>query len=363
MRYRLDELGSRLLDGWRWWLGQLWTLVPAKIQDALKTEEPVIAIDVEEREVIVRRFADNGDLEIARIPREGFDAATLHRVLAPHLVPHWSMRDLFALRLPDGAALRRPLQLPAAARGNLRDILRFELDRQSPIAADHVYYDYRIVGRDRTTNQLDVMLRIARRETVDSALAICKAAGIGVAIIAFTGDAQPADGGNFPVDPPAARWMRMRRRLVPALAALVVILIASVVAGIYLRNQMAADDLDARVDQMRSEAQVIEQLHRDIDGAKTRAAFLARQKHSLMIVKVLDEVTKTLPDGSWLDEFEFNKDEVRIHGMSNAAASLIAQFDGSALFSDAEFRSPLMQGPNAGTERFDMSFKIRGGAL
>jgi hypothetical protein len=51
---------------------------------------------------------------------------------------------------------------------------------------------------------------------------------------------------------------------------------------------------------------------------------------------------------------------VRIRGLSNSAAALIALFDTSPMFADAQFRAPLMQGPRAGLERFDMSFQLRG---
>ena len=53
---------------------------------------------------------------------------------------------------------------------------------------------------------------------------------------------------------------------------------------------------------------------------------------------------------------------MRLHGFSAEAASLIALFDASPYFADAEMRSPLMQGPDPGLQRFDISVKLRKGA-
>lgn len=362
IRDRWDEFQSRLLAGWRWWLGEILAMVPENFHKALASGDCVIAMDVDDREVVIRRFDDDGAREIARMPRAQFDAAALRRAVEPYLAEPWMLRDFFVLRVPDALALNRTLRLPGKGR-NLDDILRHELDRQSPIDRSQVYYDFRVLKRDRQANQIEVFLRIARRDAIDAACAVCRAAGIELAAIGFMADETPADGGIFPVDPNASLWLRVRRRLVPGLAVLVAVLAIGALTGAYLRNQAAADALADRVEQVRGQAQIIEHLHRGIDGALGRSAFLARQKQNLMLVRLLSEVTRVLPNGSWIFDFECRDGEIRISGFSDSASSLIALFDASPLFGDAQFRAPLMQGSNAGQERFDMSFKIRKGAM
>jgi general secretion pathway protein L len=106
---------------------------------------------------------------------------------------------------------------------------------------------------------------------------------------------------------------------------------------------------------------VVESLQDEINKANLGMAFLAQQKQSPLLVKILAEVTKILPDNTWLVEFELHGREVRIRGYSAAASSLIALFDNSRLFTNAQFRAPSMQGQN-GAERFDLSFEVKGGA-
>ncbi len=79
----------------------------------------------------------------------GIEAGSLERgrdPLAPVLglrlsdLPRW-------LLLPAGSSLRRRLPLPAAAVERLRDVVGFEIERQTPFAADAVAFDARVLAR------------------------------------------------------------------------------------------------------------------------------------------------------------------------------------------------------------------------
>jgi len=114
-----------------------------------------------------------------------------------------------------------------------------------------------------------------------------------------------------------------------------------------------------RVAAAQEKAQIVERIQRQIATSERRAKLIAHQKQNPATVQVLAEVTRVLPQSAWIYEFEMSGNEVRIHGFAHDAASLIAAFDASQLFGDAQFRSPLMQGLSAGVERFDMSFRVR----
>jgi Tfp pilus assembly protein PilN len=151
----------------------------------------------------------------------------------------------------------------------------------------------------------------------------------------------------------------LRPKIVPALVGLVLTFIFILIACIYLRGEMIASDLSSRIDQARERALTVERLQHNLDAANRQASFLALQKRNPAAVAVLASLSRLLPADAWLYEFEMNGDEVRIHGFSASAASLIALLDSSSSFADAEFRSPLMQGPSAALQRFDIAFKLR----
>ena len=348
--------------GWQRWRGEIAALIPVGLRNALTSGGAVVAIDLEDDAVILRRFADGEVAEIAHLPSAAFDAAHLRAALSPYLVRPWFLRDSFALRLPDATALQRNLSLPLAARRNIASLLDIELERQSPVDRDEIYHDYRILGTDRAAGRIDIVWRMVRRRSVAPALEICRQAGVDLAVIAFTGDEAPSDGGNFPVAPRAALLLRLRHWLVRGLLLLILALLIAITAGAYARNQQALDDFSARVDQARIAARASLRLQHELDAARQRTALLLREKQGLTVTRLLAETTRLLPSGSWITGFSYQDGEVRLQGFSNAASSLIALFDASPLFASAEFRAPLTQGQSPGQEQFDLALKIRKGA-
>ena len=348
---------ERLLAGWSWWLAELASFVPAHLREAFDGANDAILIDARDDELLVVRREGAFETVIARVPRDEFASRTLRLSTSrAEGLAAW-FADPVIVQLPAEEALSRSLRLPRAARRDLDGILRHEVVRQSPIEAQNIYYDYRVGGID--ADGLDVSLRIIRREPVDACIELCRGAGIALSAIEFAGDLTHADGGTFPADPTAARHLRLRPHIVPALLGLVALLTVGLIASIYLRGESVAADLDARVEVARTRAVVVERLQDKLDAASRQAVFLAQQKANPAAVAVLAAVARLLPDNAWLYEFELNDDEVRLHGFSVQAASLIALFDSSPFFGDAQLRSPLMQGPRPELQRFDISFRLR----
>ncbi|HEX4303128.1 MAG TPA: PilN domain-containing protein [Rhizomicrobium sp.] len=356
----MRDLLERVLAFWRWWLGELASLVPPGLRTAFSGGNDAILIEVQDSEFLIARRAGAFETVIARVPRDEYAGRTLRLSTAEKSGLAAWFADPVILQMPVSDALGRALRLPRAARRDLDGILRHEVVRQSPIAAPDIYYDYRVAGSD--ADALDVDLRIVRREPVDACIALCHGAGIALSAIEFTGDGAHADGGTFPADPHAARRLRWQPHVVPLLFGLILLLGAGLVMSLYLRGAAVAADLDARVDAARDKAMVVERLQQQLDAANRQATFLAKQKTNPAAVAVLASVARLLPDNAWLYEFERNGDEVRLHGFSAQAASLIALFDASPFFGEAQMRSPLMQGPTNALQRFDISFKLRRGA-
>ncbi|MBL6940380.1 MAG: PilN domain-containing protein [Alphaproteobacteria bacterium] len=350
---RPDAWIEWIVDGWRWWTGELAAVLPKRVRDALATGDDAILVTAHDNELVVSRRTGLRELFVARIPRDAAAARAL-RLSVPQ---RGFLADPVILHLPPSQALSRVLTLPGAARRNLDGILKYEIARHSPVGTDEIYYEYRILGRE--ADSMTVGLRIAHRDAVNPTVEFFRDAGIPLARITFADDAKPAAGGTFPADAAATRQLRLRSRLVPALAGLVLALAFGVVGAVYLRGQAVADDLTDRVAAARPRAAVVEQLQRQLDAAYRQAAFLTQQKRDVTSAAILAAVARTLPDDAWIYEFELNGDEVRVHGFSSSAASLIALFDSSKLFHDAEMRAPLMQGPTNATQRFDIAFRVR----
>jgi len=58
-------------------------------------------------------------------------------------------------------------------------------------------------------------------------------------------------------------------------------------------------------------------------------------------LQILEELTRLLPDGTWVQDLQLGQEVVEITGYSNRAAELIQPLENSPYFSQVEFTSPI----------------------
>jgi general secretion pathway protein L len=264
------------------------------------------------------------------------------------------------LELPSSGVLRPTVRLPNASPRVLREALTYELEKLSPIPPDQVCFDFRILSRDREANTAEVELRIIRREIVDGALRQCRAGDIAIESIRFEGDPRPADAQAFPVDRVAMLRGVWRRHSLALLGAMAAVLLIAALLALYQRGAATLDALSEEMVMEGARASRVEQLQHRIDQAGTQLAFLSRQKQQPLFAAVLADVAHTLPEGSWIGELAMSGNKIRLSGYSRSASDLIALFDRSGRFVNAQFSAPVTQSATPGVERFDLTFEVAG---
>ena len=75
-------------------------------------------------------------------------------------------------------------------------------------------------------------------------------------------------------------------------------------------------------------------------------------------VGLLETLSATLPDGSWLNGLTLEANQVVLDGRSSDAARLVGLLGGTPPFATAAFAAPVMRDPNTGTERFRLSLEL-----
>jgi general secretion pathway protein L len=262
------------------------------------------------------------------------------------------------IQLPGEEVLRRRFELPAARRSTLARAVPFELERLSPIEPDRLYYDFVVLQSAKTKKQADLEIRIVKRSTVDSAIALAREAGLRVGVIRFSGDAREANWRSFPVD--RAAWLKLKWRQwnVLALAGAAIVLAMAVILAAYLRGAAAADELSSELDAASNRAAVVHRLAHQINDVRAQIEFPLAEKRAPFLLRILSEVTRELPDGTWLTEFELDGGKVHIQGFSKSASDVVGDIDRSPLFANAQFMSSLQSAQN-GNERFDLSFDVK----
>lgn len=272
-------------------------------------------------------------------------------------------RDLL---LPESRVLRKEVILPMAAEANLRQALAFEMDRQTPFRVDDVFYDYRVLQREREAAQLRIELLVTLKQPLLREIELLTAlgmapTGVDVANIDADGNGAPAGLNLLPPDL-RQRMVNRRSQANFILAGAAVILIALVMAqSIWLRQHQLNEVRDA-IDEVREEALQVQEIRNEIKDASEAAGFMqTRRSSSPPTVIVLTEVTRLLPDDTYLDRLLISQDSVQMQGKSQNAQRLIELVNQSPLFSDASFRGPTRLDTRTQKEIFDVTAKLVSG--
>jgi general secretion pathway protein L len=344
---------DRTLAAWRWWVEGLRGLVPHRLHRFVAPAHPlvILAFDRDGAEVLRSAwpaYVSRGRLALHE--RAGERPSVLVKALG-RLKP-----GRIELRLPARQILRQRLVLPLAPPRRLASVLRYELERQTPFTPDLVYFDARIVERDRTARMMVAEVVLAKRSVADEALGCATGWGLAPGRLGFQGE----DGWALDfrperaVAPPGLRPYRLSAALGAAAFGL-----AAAAALVHIeRRQDYAVALAAELASSRVAADETKALEKALIDGQGRLAFLARRRQETKILALLEELAERVPDDSWLTQFELIGQELRLQGFSAAAATLPQLFAASSLVDKARFPTPPVK-TGAETERFSLSAELR----
>jgi len=340
-----------------WWLGELKLAMPAswqqKLQHAMRRvtlsldgETLAVGVDESRRLSVLQRLPLSRDASLQQ--QEIDDLLERNELLeAPRF-----------LLLDSDSALIKELKLPLAAEPNLGQVLSFEMDRQTPFKAAGVYYDWKVLERDGAAGQLRLELFVVPRQAAERGMRLLGDRGIALAGI----DVREGDrtlGLNLLPAEQRVRTVNPRARLNFALAGACVALLALVMAeSLYLREHQV-NGLEAAIAEVQGEAREVAQIRKQIEDASAAAGFLAsRRAESPLAIEVLADVTRLLPDDTYLDRLVIGSTNVQMQGKSQNAQQLIEKVNESEMLDDAAFRGSTRLDARSGLEIFEVNAQI-----
>ncbi len=378
---RLRGFGRRSgLTGFaQWWFAELAPLVPRATRAAARRRRMRPALMFEtDAATLWQPVAQAGEISMqptARIPLgpDAGSAAAAGRAALDSLERRVYGGAAGAARiviaLPARQTLRRVLTLPAALEENLRQALGYDLDRHTPFKADELYFDAVVVGRDAARGEISVDLAAARRGVVDQALQQAESWGADVvAIVPDAPDALAVSRLNLLPEsrrPGAEGWRRWQLWL----SVFVLAAVGSVALALPLwqkRGYVIA--LNRVANDARTQAAVSEGLRAELDRLTGDYNFALERKFAYpSALQVLDEITKLLPDDTWLTQMEVKtmargkeiQRELLLRGESGNAGRLIGLFEESKVFTQAAPRSPTTKFQPGPGEIFDLAAQLR----
>lgn len=84
------------------------------------------------------------------------------------------------------------------------------------------------------------------------------------------------------------------------------------------------------------------------------------KRQAVPVTRVWDELTRVVPDGSWVTDLTVKESRVTFSGFSPSAAGLIPQIEASPLFADPTFAGPVSKSPDNQGERFTIDMRLEG---
>lgn len=259
--------------------------------------------------------------------------------------------------VPARECLVRELTVPGAALARMDDVLRFDIEANLPFRCrdlHHGWYLKESCGAGDANVIVHVMIK---KELLAPLIDTVTQARLPLREIAVAG----ADGQLLPVnllersERRRAGAVRASTTLLAATAALAVILsLAAFVLTIINLNQ----GLAAAEEALQANAREAKAVRQGATAAEQTTAQLRqvrlRKRDAVSLVAIWEEVSRILPDGTWLTELKIDDGKVRIDGQSANASELIGALAQSKLFSNVAFASPVTRDQQRGFERFQI---------
>jgi general secretion pathway protein L len=355
-RVRRAWRGSPLPGFFAWWRGELGFLLPASWRALFAGGAQWHLLERQSHGWSLRR--DGQATVLAEVDDEQaveIQLATLRQAMAQ--VDREDLR--VALCLPASDVLCRQLHLPLAARDNVRQVAAYEMDRQTPFRVEQVRYGVRETTTRASAGKFVAYLAVVPRTQLDPLLARLHDLGMGIDAV------DVAEGnGRLGVDllpsEHATRRANPRQRLNLILAAATVALVL-IGMGTWIHNRQAAlEAMQADVENMRGDAQRVAALRQRLSDSAGAAGFLAQRKSAAVpVLAVLEELTRRLPDDTWLERLTVdNTGQLGFQGQSPQAARLVDTLKGTTLFGEPSFQGTIQTDPTSGKERFYMVAKV-----
>ena len=348
-------LRDGLSDMLCWWRAELVGMWPARLRR--KAATPVAAVLTIRRDGILVAPPDGASQVEPSLALDGESAiAQLRRRFSRTRI---ARRGVTVAVDSDRYLMRRlsPLRMP---RSRLQAMARLDMQAATPFTLQDAYL---VCGQGSAENAVTAYA-VVKKSILKPLLDELAHAGIAVRELSF---AEP--GGGFAPDRlsfrtivPQSRWRVFAGRLQAAGIAICLIGVAVTIAHAHWRYYRASADLDATIASAEGEAAMVRRLIAARNLKLSQIAAIRSEKQAAVpLVSILEEMSRVIPDSTWLTDIEINGNEVVFSGYSESAAALIPLLEESKLFQAPTFRTPVVRVTNQSGDRFTIAMGVETG--
>ena len=344
-----------LAEGWRqfthWWMDELRECMPAAWRHALQARsERRLFVWTEDDTVVCHLVAPPGVRECR------FQASRLNRLQLDEWIKECGCTGdavQVGVVLQSDLFFQREFRLPRSELDALKRILAQEVVHRTPFQLTEIWHGvtpdkpssdgvagfrHWIIPRDRAGSEI---ARLGFQVSEIDFIAVKPATGTPIAVVTL-GESRQED--------PA--WVLRATRILAL--ALLVVTMTGMLAFEWWQSRRAAG-LEEELYQAKQGVQLGQQ------GAGSPAQLVALKAVPGSLA-AWDELSRVIPDHTFLTEVRVAGGTITLSGLSSDAARLVRILDGSRLFTGATLVGPITPDANEQRDRFRMSLKLRKGA-
>jgi general secretion pathway protein L len=345
----------------RWWGGELLHILPDNLKQILDQQQGHLVL--RPYPTVFRVSYEQGDAceDLGEFSRDTVGIEQIKNLL---LNERRFENANLVFRLTDLDAVSKEFAFPLAAAENLQQVIAYELDRFTPFNKDQVYFAIKLLEKNKQTGLVHLILVLSPREKVDALIEELNPLTIRPTLIDYdpVGNDRESNPAYYNLLPEDLREKKVewQNYIHGSLTALFFILLTVfLVLPLWLENQ-AVSKLREEIAIIEKEATVVDRLQAEIDTTIAQTnQLITKKEQSPSVVTLLNSLSALIKDDTWLNYLKYSEGQLQIQGQSPAASALIAILEGSDLFANARFVSPVTQDRMTGLERFQLTVDVK----
>jgi general secretion pathway protein L len=336
-------------------------MLPEAVRRAVRLERDVLLLELSGEQLGVGVRSGRRLRPIVTVALGGAERAVAERSLEAVLARIDAADYRVVLALDAAQALRRHLVLPRAVEPELAEVLELEIERHTPFRAEQVYFFYRADRMAAGEKSLAVTLVVVPRQAVDPLIERLETHGLAPEAVTLSGERlKPGAAARRLTAAPSRVWQGAGGRWLRWMAGLALALAVAAAASPLLRLKWAAGDLAVAVDNARREADATLALQGEMRQLASGLRVVAEAKAiAPSPLRVLDDLSRLLPDDSWLARLDVAAGAVTVEGSTADSAALVRRIEASPRFGPVSYLSPVARDPGGAFETFNLSIEIR----
>ncbi len=344
-----------------WWGEELSSFVPDGLKRFLGQATEYLLVNKDHIGMTLSVVNAKTVHQLAHIPNDIDDVNAVDELRQSH--PQLSTLDV-VLEVKQSQVLTREIRLPLAAKSNLHQVVAYELDRYTPFTAEQVYYDVQITGKDTETGQLSAQLALIPRQKLDDLCAELIDCGLQPTVARLVEEDEQSPAFNLLPAEFRPKKRSISKIINAAIATLLLLLLLGLLLVPLWSEKRVVAELEREVKAVSEVANQVQTLQQSLETQLQETNFLLDQKRAQpVLIHMFNDLTKRIPDGTWLTYLQYKDGNLQVRGESPDASSLIALVEASSVFQNTRFVSPVTRNTASNTDRFQLAMDVLNGGV